>query len=144
MRSAPPLPPPVVHCVHKSHLTQVVQIPAGAPQEEVLHELGPRGLAGIQDYLVAVGKRVEDVVKDLRLTLHWSVSLDTDIADALLRTAQKESEDGITERRGGCDLIALSTHGRGGLRLWVMGSVTERVFNATRLPLLIVRPLKAG
>ena len=29
--------------------------------------------------------------------------------------------------REGCDLIVMSTHGRSGLRRWVMGSVTEKV-----------------
>src|SRR3981081_820745 len=39
-----------------------------------------------------------------------------------------------------CDLIVMATHGRGGLQRWVMGSVTERVLGATKLPLLIIRP----
>jgi len=40
---------------------------------------------------------------------------------------------------GGCDVIAMATHGRGGLQRWAMGSVTERVLQGTKLPLLIVR-----
>ena len=43
---------------------------------------------------------------------------------------------------GGCDLIAISTHGRSGLERWVMGSVTQRLLDTTRLPMLIVRPQK--
>jgi hypothetical protein len=39
-----------------------------------------------------------------------------------------------------CDLIAMATHGRGGLQRWVMGSMAERVLGATKLPLLIIRP----
>jgi nucleotide-binding universal stress UspA family protein len=45
---------------------------------------------------------------------------------------------------GRCDLIVISTHGRGGLERWVMGSVTERILNATKLPMLIVRPQHKG
>jgi len=41
---------------------------------------------------------------------------------------------------GRCDLIAIATHGRGGLQHWVLGSITERVLGATKLPILIVRP----
>jgi nucleotide-binding universal stress UspA family protein len=41
---------------------------------------------------------------------------------------------------GGCDLIAMATHGREGLQRWAMGSVTERVLHATKYPVLIVRP----
>lgn len=38
------------------------------------------------------------------------------------------------------DLIALSTHGRGGLTRWILGSVADRVSRGTRLPVLLVRP----
>ncbi len=41
---------------------------------------------------------------------------------------------------GRCDVIAMATHGRGGVQRWAMGSITERVLSATKLPLLIVRP----
>jgi nucleotide-binding universal stress UspA family protein len=41
---------------------------------------------------------------------------------------------------GRYDLIALATHGRGGLQRWALGSVTDRVINSTKLPLMIVRP----
>ena len=44
---------------------------------------------------------------------------------------------------GRCDLIAIATHGRGGLQHWVMGSIAERVLGATKLPILIVRPESA-
>jgi nucleotide-binding universal stress UspA family protein len=34
----------------------------------------------------------------------------------------------------------MATHGYSGLQRWAVGSITERVLHATRLPLLIVRP----
>jgi len=34
----------------------------------------------------------------------------------------------------------MATHGRGGIERLAMGSVTESVLGATKLPLLIVRP----
>ena len=43
----------------------------------------------------------------------------------------------------GHDLIAMATHGRGGLRRWVFGSVADKVIHASDLPLLIVRPKQA-
>lgn len=43
-------------------------------------------------------------------------------------------------RQPGADWIAMSTHGRGGLRRAVMGSVTEEVLHRTKVPLLITRP----
>jgi nucleotide-binding universal stress UspA family protein len=41
-------------------------------------------------------------------------------------------------------LIAMATHGRGGLARWAMGSVTERVLHGTTLPMLVVRPQEAA
>jgi universal stress protein family protein len=34
----------------------------------------------------------------------------------------------------------MATHGYSGLQRWALGSITERVLHATRLPLLVVRP----
>jgi nucleotide-binding universal stress UspA family protein len=39
-------------------------------------------------------------------------------------------------------LLAMATHGRTGIIRWVWGSITERVVQKTRLPLLLVRPAK--
>jgi len=41
---------------------------------------------------------------------------------------------------GSSHVIAMATHGYSGLRRWALGSITERVLHATRLPLLVVRP----
>jgi nucleotide-binding universal stress UspA family protein len=38
------------------------------------------------------------------------------------------------------NLIAMSTHGRSGLGRWVLGSVTEKVVQNSRDPVLVVRP----
>lgn len=38
------------------------------------------------------------------------------------------------------DLIAIATHGRGGLGRWMFGSVTQKVMQATPAPMLVVRP----
>lgn len=39
----------------------------------------------------------------------------------------------------GAQLIAMTTHGRSGLRRWTLGSVAERVLHETALPVLLVR-----
>jgi nucleotide-binding universal stress UspA family protein len=36
------------------------------------------------------------------------------------------------------DLVVLTTRGKGGLERWLLGSVTERLLTATRVPLFIV------
>ena len=80
-------------------------------------------------------------VTDLNLAVSWSVAVDPDIASALIRVAEygvNAQEAGVS---GGCDIITMTIHGYGGVQRWAMGSVTERVLRATKLPLLIVRPL---
>ena len=42
--------------------------------------------------------------------------------------------------RSGADLIAMSTHGRGGLSRFVLGSVTDEVIRGTQIPTLIYHP----
>lgn len=42
-------------------------------------------------------------------------------------------------QRPAIDLIAMSTHGRGGVGRWLLGSVAERVLAAAPVPLLLVR-----
>ena len=46
-------------------------------------------------------------------------------------------------RREEIDLVAMATHGRGGLRRLVLGSVAESVIRAAAVPVLLYRPLGA-
>ncbi|MBI4640048.1 MAG: universal stress protein [Candidatus Tectomicrobia bacterium] len=39
----------------------------------------------------------------------------------------------------GIDLIAMSTHGRSGIKRWMLGSVAEKVLRAASVPLLLIR-----
>jgi nucleotide-binding universal stress UspA family protein len=83
---------------------------------------------------------VAPAVADLKLTLTWSVAVESDVASALIRLAENGEDAEGSGVFGGCDLIVMATHGSGGFQRWAMGSITERVLHATRLPLLIVRP----
>jgi len=92
-------------------------------------------------YLAAVSGHVrEGIAAELKLAVTWSIALDTDAADAIIRVAEIGEDPEGSGVFGGCDLIALATHGRGGLQRWAMGSVAERVLAGTTLPVLIVRP----
>jgi nucleotide-binding universal stress UspA family protein len=77
---------------------------------------------------------------DLNLAVTWSVAVDADVAAALIRVAEQGRADAGTCMVGGCDLLAMATHGRSGLPRWMIGSITERILGATKLPLLIVHP----
>ena len=91
-------------------------------------------------YLSGVTERVEkELTAEHGLVITWSVALNEDVADELIRMAELGDYPGTLEVQG-CNLIAMATHGRGGLQRWMMGSTTERVLDGTRLPLLIVRP----
>ncbi len=41
-------------------------------------------------------------------------------------------------------LVALSTHGRTGMKRWIRGSVAERILQASRFPLLMANPFAVG
>ena len=51
-------------------------------------------------------------------------------ADQIIETAQRNPGT----------LVAMSTHGRTGLRRWIMGSVAERVVHHCGSPVLVIRP----
>ena len=94
-------------------------------------------------YLTSVTSHLrEGIAGELGLTVTWSVALDTDVASALIEKAENGEDAEGSGAFGGCDFIALSTHGREGLQRWAMGSVASRVLHATKLPMLIVQPEK--
>jgi nucleotide-binding universal stress UspA family protein len=49
--------------------------------------------------------------------------------EAIMKTAQKKK----------CDLIVMATHGQGGLRGVFIGSVTQKVLNQSKIPVLVLR-----
>lgn len=77
---------------------------------------------------------------DSRITITWSVAPGTDVAPTLVRLAEHGEETGEANVSGTYDIIAMATHGQSGVRGWPIGGITQRVLNATRLPLLVVRP----
>jgi nucleotide-binding universal stress UspA family protein len=64
-----------------------------------------------------------------------SVVTSREVAKAIVKAAHSGEGPGMPE---GFDLIALATHGRGGLQHFFHGSVTEHVLSATQLPIFIV------
>lgn len=121
------------------HMMRVVQPPATASWEkgQILSK-AKMYLRSIEDQL-REGLEAPAVAK-LKLPVTWSVALDMDVASAIIRVAENGEDAEGAGIFGGCDVIAMATHGRGGLQHWAMGSITERVLHGTRLPLLIVRP----
>jgi nucleotide-binding universal stress UspA family protein len=84
-----------------------------------------------EQYLHTVTKRfAEGALEKYHLAVTTFVATDPDVAEAIVRTAEQ----------GKVDLIAMATHGRGGIQHWALGSITERVLHETKMPLFIVRP----
>jgi nucleotide-binding universal stress UspA family protein len=125
------------------HLVRVIDLPATYSHSRFaanafVDQLREDAKHEAQAYLAAVAQRLidrEDTLPDLIVTT--SIAVNPDVAEALLQMTEQELHAG-----GRFDLVAMATHGRGGLQRWVMGSVTEHVLHHSKLPLLIVRPLK--
>lgn len=115
------------------HLVQVIKVFQSRAGEGFANELNEEALWLARAYLTTVTRRVESKATERVSEVTSSVECASDVVSALLDVAEQEGTDG-------CDLIAISTHGRGGLERWAMGSVTDRLLNASTLPVLIVRP----
>lgn len=116
-------------------LAQVVKPFSTTVAEGFVSEQNEEARQHASTYLATVAQRLQATENALALSITSQILLEADVASALLTLAEHDGE-------GGCDLITISTHGRGGLERWVMGSVTERLLNAAQLPMLIVRPPK--
>jgi nucleotide-binding universal stress UspA family protein len=130
------------------HLTQVVK-PVTADSE--VRNMGEGDESQeikrmAEGYLGSLANRLREArmvpaVADLKLPVTWSVTVDADVASALIRVADNGENAEIAGAPDGYDIIAMTTHGYGGIQRWAVGSITARVLKASRLPLLIVRPL---
>jgi nucleotide-binding universal stress UspA family protein len=126
------------------HLLRVVKPPPvdgqklSAVQVESLQD---EAMRKARSYMRAVARHLQVSRQDLPpLSITWSVVCGDDIAQAIITAAESGEDAKGAGPAGHCDLIAMATHGRSGLQRWVLGSVTERVLSATRLPVLIARP----
>jgi len=120
------------------HLTSVVKLQE--KHDDTLRDdaLRERAEYEAMAYLGTVASRLRGgLAAELGLQVTYSLVPGEDIADALIRTAEL-GEDTATFQA--CDLLAIATHGHSGFERWMLGSITERVLDGTRLPLLIVQP----
>lgn len=128
------------------HLCRVVKPVEMERQTSQVHEMeGVHNLSKAKKYLDSTAQHIREglvapAAANLNLAITWSVAGDQDIADALIRTAESGEDAEGAGVFGGCDFIAMATHGYGGIQRWAIGSITERVLSATRLPVLVVRP----
>ena len=119
------------------HLVQVVKAFQSTAEEGFVSELKEEARRLAHSYLATAAQRVEATVAGRTLAVTSSVELASDVASTLLSVAEQQDP-------GGYDLIAIATHGRGGLERWVMGSVTQHLLDTSKLPMLIVRSQRKG
>jgi nucleotide-binding universal stress UspA family protein len=138
------------------HLAAIAKSPAVAGEAQAYLRTMPRALG-------------TGALAALNLHVSWSVELHDDVAEALITTAEQgppgsavtwtwadgsssaaDRGTGAVPRRavgalsGGpaaaCAVIVIAPHGSGGPQRWAMGSISERVLQTTKLPVLLVRP----
>jgi nucleotide-binding universal stress UspA family protein len=100
----------------------LVEEAAAIRRHEAQH---PDGVRAARTYLAGVAQQVEAARVPVQTRIVYGHP-----AEAILRLAAQER----------ADVIAMATHGRGGLqRLW-LGSVTLQVVQRAETPVLVVRP----
>jgi len=74
------------------------------------------------------------LLRKKRIDVEWATLPGPLVGQAIVDYARKNS----------IDLIAMATHGRGGLSRAVLGSIADYVLKESGLPILIIRPKKAS
>lgn len=116
------------------HLTRVVAYPLEIASPYLPHtvqmnaEVLAEAKANAAEYLEDHAERMRR--RGLRVTV--SVAVDPQAAHGVLTEAEEV----------GADLIAMATHGRGGVSRVVLGSAADKVLRGTHLPVLLYRPSK--
>ena len=87
-----------------------------------------QALHAARAYLETVAGRIRRQYPDITVTV--SALLAADVAGMISDVAEDEP---------GYNVIAMATHGRGGVQRWALGSITERVLHTARVPLIIAR-----
>ena len=85
---------------------------------------------------VEIPPDLEGYHKRLRDRLEWEGVR----AEYRIRLGDPATEILEVARERGADLIAMTSHGRSGLRRILMGSVTEEVLRESEIPLLVTTP----
>lgn len=134
------------------HLVRVVegrgQATASTFDENDTMHVTENSLSRVRSYLKRTAQLIQEgtltpEIAKRHIAVTWSIALDTDVARGIVHIAETGEDAEGAGVFGGCELIAISTHGwGGGLRHWAMGSVTERVLHTTKRPILVVRALE--
>ncbi len=121
------------------HLMRVIKPPSDPEERMYLKydiDIREFNYREAEQYLRATKRSLaQHIPAGLQLQITSSIVEEADIATALIKKVETKSNAGTNTY----DLMALATHGRSGLKRWMIGSVTERVLEEARFPLLIAR-----
>lgn len=101
------------------------------PPERVHGEPHLRAIPDAERYLSHLAAELRE--RGLNVDLHAHDVAEGDVARSITQHAQEM----------GCDLILLCTHGSGGLKSFVAGSIAQQVIGAGEVPVLIIHPEEA-
>jgi nucleotide-binding universal stress UspA family protein len=100
------------------HLVQVIHFPEleGDGQYGVVSETRKLAVSAAQAYLTTIKEQLhEGDLAKLNLQITSSVMANTDVADTLIWMAELGEGMEVQQGFNGCDVMAMATHGRGGL-----------------------------
>jgi nucleotide-binding universal stress UspA family protein len=103
--------------VRQAALNAGVEDPAGRYDQTVDDEM--------KTQFAAIGQRAAEK----GVTVDFTHEVDEHPAEAIVRLAAREN----------CDLIVMSSHGRRGVRRFILGSQTAEVVTHTTIPVLVIR-----
>ena len=108
--------PPATPIVYRDHLPVGYATPG--EHEEMIKKTAAKYLGFVERAATKAGISCE------------SVHVTSDYPEeGILKVAQKKK----------CDLIVMATHGQGGLRGMLIGSVTQKVLNQAKIPVMVFR-----
>lgn len=122
------------------HLAHIVVAPETEPMSETETRLQE---ARQQLERTGQGQRESLIARDdpdLRMILTWAVTLESAVAEGIVRRAEhgeKHVESAMAQK---CDLLVIATQGSSDRQKWAVGSITEHVLHATHLPVLVIHP----
>lgn len=97
----------------------------GVSYAELLVQMREQANWFANDYL----QKLQNTLTDDGYNVRYGLVEDEFVAEAVLEEAHKEE----------IDLIVMSTHGRGGIRRWVFGSIADKVLRQAEIPVMLIR-----
>lgn len=98
-------------------------------------------------YLAGIMERMRNDPRAAMVEITWSVASALNPVEVILREVGECDDDDIDQNEPSprtmpvCNVVAMTTHGQGGIRPWSLGSTTDRVLHLSAAPLLVARPL---